>query len=190
MAFFFFFFSPPKKKKKKKLPPRLLILLPPFCSILSPLFLPFVSCFFSLFFFYSSSTPLFSLPRFGSPTYPFLLFGSLPFFLLLSPFFSFSLKRRQGLIGPLKKSSKSSSTPLFSLPRFGTSSLPLFLSSSFLPLQFFPIPFLFFPLVLSFPFFTLTEKKLSRSIAKVESPARPAVVMVAESEPNPTLMIC
>ena len=119
----FFFLSPPKKK----LPPPLLILLPPFCSIFFPLFLPFVSCFFSFsFFFYSPSTPLFSLPRFGSPTYPFLLFGSLPFFLLLSPFCPFSLKRRQGLMGPLKKSSKSSSTSLFSLSH--VLALPPFLS--------------------------------------------------------------
>ena len=109
------------------------------------LFFFLTSCFlllilsFLFFFFCSPSTPLFSLPRFGSPTYPFLLFGSLPFFLLLSPFCPFSLKRRQGLMGPLKKSSKSSSTPLFSLSH--VLALPPFFSFFF----FSPPPILSYP---------------------------------------------
>ena len=102
---------------------------PPYFFFSSLLVFCSSSFLFCFFFFCSPSTPLFSLPRFGSPTYPFLLFGPLPFFLLLSPFCPFSLKRRQGLMGPLKKSSKSSSTPLFSLSH--VLALPPFLSFFF-----------------------------------------------------------
>ena len=46
------------------------------------------------------------------------------------------------------------------------------------------------PLSFFLPFFFPADRKSSAGAAKVESPARPAVVVVADSEPNPTPVIC
>ena len=122
----FFFLSPPKKTSTSPLDSSSSLLFYPF-----PPFPPIgLLLFLFLFFFFFTLLP----------------FPSSLSHVLAPPLTPFSLKRRQGLMGPLKKSSKSSSTPLLFSPRFGSPSI-----MHFLPLfRFFAPPP---PLSLFFPSF-------------------------------------